>query len=115
MIGKTRKWILRIGWTLSCVLVYVLFPVVHDYCDSSPDIGCSLNWLQNGMALLSFPSGLAFGAVACGRAFPCGGEYDLYHAFLYWLGMFVTGYFQWFWLVPRMFKDKEVIRLSIER
>jgi len=67
------------------------------------------------MTILAFPSGLLFHVTACGNVFPCGGEFDLYHAFLYWFGMSVVGYCQWFWLVPRIFRNKEVVRLSIGR
>ncbi len=100
---------------LACVAVCAVFPVLHEYCDSGNYIGCSLNWLWGGMLTLTFPLGLIHHALACGNAFPCGGEYNLYHAFLYWLGMLAVGYVQWFLILPRLFRGKEVTRLSIGR
>ncbi len=116
---------LKLIWFILCVFVFIMFPVVHTLFDDKYYVGYSLFWLDWGMWLLSFPSGMLLSFLICQntipwqefslRLIPCGGEYNMLHSFYFWLGNVVIGYWQWFWLIPRFLRKEKTVTLSNER
>ncbi len=101
------------AWVFACVMILAVFPLVHTHFDQGHDITSSQEWLYGGISLLAFPGGLLFGIAACESLLVCGGRYNLADAFGYWLIVTLAGYAQWFWIVPRLFKEKEITSLGI--
>lgn len=90
-------WLVKAAWVLAAVaaLAFHLYAV---YFTTAKDSVVVMGW---AMIVLTFPLGL-LPMFACGLAAQVsdGAANDV----VVWLLMAATGFFQWFWLVPRMFR-----------
>ncbi len=97
---------LRHAWVLLSVGLLVFALVTFDR-GANKDVDILLDW---AMMALSFPISVLFSMVAgailfgLNAAFAIELESGRPAMFVSWLGFFVSGYFQWFYLVPMLWK-----------
>lgn len=113
---KDSKAIIRYAWLLGCVACFILPLLLTPVGDSD-----SLHWVHMAiedmtfaMFILSFPCSIAFVLVVA-IYFLMFSPYDMPIAsyLLLWLGFFVTGYVQWFWVLPELRQKRQLITLGL--
>jgi hypothetical protein len=113
---KHSKAIIKYAWLLACVACFILPLLLTPVGDSD-----SLHWVHMAiedmtfvMFILSFPCSVGFVLVAA-IYFLMFSPYDMPIAsyLLLWLGFFVTGYVQWFWVLPELRQKRQLITLGL--
>jgi hypothetical protein len=103
-------------WVLGCTACLTLPVLVSPVNDSHALSFDAIEEMAFAMFVFSFPGSLIFSMVAA-IFFLMFSPFDLPVAtyLLLWFGFFVTGYVQWFWVVPELFQKRQLISLGLGR
>lgn len=110
-MGKTSKIVFRIIWILLTIAAFVCPLLETNSCCCC--FYSSTETMLNAMTLLSFPANLLFLFIVdeLPRSVLWSFQPLIYCSL--WFMLFITGYLQWCWAVPRIFAERKIITLNL--
>lgn len=109
-MNKTSRLVLKNVWILMSVSAF-LFPLFTAAVDN--DFYYATDNMLFGMVLISFPANFLFFFFMDDISHSVLKDFHPLIYFSLWLMLFVAGYLQWCWAIPRIFAERKIIKLNI--
>jgi hypothetical protein len=106
------RFYLKRAWALFWVFIYVVYRLERGVIGDLFVPQGQGEWAFGMIFLLSFPGSLIY-VLLLDNLIGSYGLFELEAEPLFWLGMLAVGYWQWCWLMPRLFEMRGITTLNL--